>query len=225
MTFARAAGPGPRTVALRNRRPGSTLRVRAVTSVLVIIGSAALVVACGTATPATPVPSRGSGEPAGPVASMPAGSASGGTDGGGPSASVARWASHAATSMIALAAADAELAKAGADLQAAVGREDLVAMRGAADGLATLVDKLLPDIDDLEAEPATKGIATIYRASFPEISAGAKQLRDAITAGDANGILAGTQRILAGLQAYAPARDRLPDLVEQALTQQRLYTE
>jgi hypothetical protein len=127
--------------------------------------------------------------------------------------------------MIALAAADAELAKAGADMQAAVGREDLGAMRGAADGLATLVDKLLPDIDDLEAEPATKGIAAIYRASFPEISAGAKQLRDAITAGDANGILAGTQRILAGLQAYAPARDQLPDLVEQALTQQRLYTE
>jgi hypothetical protein len=127
--------------------------------------------------------------------------------------------------MIALGAADAELAKAGADLQAAVQREDLVAMRSAADGLATLVDRLLPDIDDLDAEPTTKPIAAIYHASFPEISAGAKQLRDAITAGDAQAILAGVQRILAGLNAYAPAREQLPDLVSQALAQQRLLVE
>lgn len=127
--------------------------------------------------------------------------------------------------MIALGAADTELAKAGADLQAAVEREDLAAMRGAADGLATLVDKLLPDIDDLDAEPTTQPIAKVYHAAFPEISAGAKQLRDAITAGDANGILAGTQRLLGGLNTYAPARAQLPDLVAQALAQQRLYVE
>jgi hypothetical protein len=178
-------------------------------------------VACGTATPATTRPGV-SGSPAPAVASAGGSSDSGGV---GPSATPRRWASHAASSLVALAAADTELGKAGADLQGAVDREDLAAMRGAADGLATLVDKLIPDIGDLEKEPTTQAIAAIYRASFPEISAGAKQLRDAITAGDASGILAGTQRILAGLKAYAPARDLLPDLIEQAVTQQRLYTE
>lgn len=224
MNRGRAAGPGPRTVALRNHRPARptvTQRGWSPLPGLALAAGLALLVACGTATPASTRP----GVSGGPVASaVPSGASS---DGGaaGPSATPRRWASHAATSLIALAAADTELGKAGADLQGAVDREDLAAMRGAADGLATLVDKLIPNIADLEAEPTTQGIAGIYRASFPEISAGAKQLRDAITAGDASGILAGTQRILAGLKAYAPARDQLPDLVEQALTQQRLYTE
>jgi hypothetical protein len=180
-----------------------------------------LAVACGTASPTT----TRSGTSANPPPAVASGGGSADSGVGGPSATPRRWARNAASSLIALAAADTELAKAGADLQAAVDREDLAAMRGAADGLATLVDKLIPNIADLEAEPTTQPIAAIYRASFPEISAGAKQLRDAITAGDANGILAGTQRILAGLKAYAPARDQLPDLVGQALTQQRLYTE
>ena len=224
MTRGRAPGPGPRTVALRNHRPARpafTQRTRSLLPGVAVGATLALLIACGTATPASTRP----GVSGGPVASAVASGAPGGGGAARPSATPRRWARNAASSLIALAAADTELAKAGADLQAAVDREDLAAMRGAADGLATLVDKLIPNIADLEAEPTTQPIAAIYRASFPEISAGAKQLRDAITAGDANGILAGTQRILAGLKAYAPARDQLPDLVGQALTQQRLYTE
>jgi hypothetical protein len=224
MTRGRAPGPGPRTVALRNHRPARpafTQRTRSLLPGVAVGATLALLIACGTATPASTRP----GVSGGPVASAVASGAPGESGAAGPSATPRRWARNAASSLIALAAADTELAKAGADLQGAVDREDLAAMRGAADGLATLVDKLIPNIADLEAEPTTQPIAAIYRASFPEISAGAKQLRDAITAGDANGILAGTQRILAGLKAYAPARDQLPDLVGQALTQQRLYTE
>lgn len=224
MTRGRAADPGPRTVALRNQRPARptrTLRSGFTLPGVAVAVAVVLAVACGTASPTT----TRSGTSASPPPAVASGGGSADSGVGGPSATPRRWASHAATSLIALAAADTELGKAGADLQGAVDREDLAGMRGAADGLATLVDKLIPDIDDLEKEPTTQGIAAIYRASFPEISAGAKQLRDAITAGDASGILAGTQRILAGLKAYAPARDQLPDLVEQALTQQRLYTE
>jgi hypothetical protein len=125
--------------------------------------------------------------------------------------------------MIALGAADAEIGRGGADLQAAVGREDLRAMWGAADGLAKLIDANTANIAALERDPATKGAATIYGKAFPELSQGAKQLRDAITAGDSAGIVAGTKRISEGLADYAAIRDDLPDLVAQALVQQRLY--
>lgn len=234
MIRGRATGPGPRTVALPGDRATGSARARrgrVADAIVAIVASLALLVACGTATPATPSASAVTGGSSGPptaAASTPPSaesSATAGPDAGGPSASIRRWPTNAVTAMIALGAADAELAKAGADLQAAVDREDLAAMRAAADGLAQLVDKLLPNIDDLDAEPTTQAIAKIYHVAFPEISAGAKQLRDAITAGDANGILAGTERLLRGLNDYAPARAQLPDLVAQALAQQRLYVE
>ena len=96
-------------------------------------------------------------------------------------------------------------------------------MWGAADGLATMINGLMPNIDRLEVYDGTKPAAAIYRKSFPELASGAAQLRDAITAGDANGIVAGSQMIAQGLADYGPVRDMLGDLVEQAVLQQRLY--
>jgi hypothetical protein len=123
---------------------------------------------------------------------------------------------------MALGAADGEIQKAGDDLQAAAGNQDLKAMWGAADGLAKMIDGLMPNIDGLELYAGTKPAAVIYRKAFPELSAGAKQLRDAITDGNANGIVAGSQAIAQGLADYAPVRQLLGALVEQAVLQQRL---
>jgi hypothetical protein len=132
------------------------------------------------------------------------------------------WPGTTVLAVIALGGADGEIEKAGNDLQAAAAKQDLKAMWGAADGLATMIDGLMPNIDRLEFYDGTKAAAAIYRKSFPELSAGAKQLRDSITAGDANGIIAGSQTIAQGLSDYGPVRELLGDLVEQAILQQRL---
>ena len=127
--------------------------------------------------------------------------------------------------VIALGGADGEIRKAGDDLQAAANAQDLKAMWGAADGLATMINGLMPDIDRLEVYDGTKPVAALYRTAFPELLAGAKQLRDSITSGDANGIVAGSQAIAQGLADYAPIRQQIAGLVEQAILQQRLLVE
>jgi hypothetical protein len=160
-----------------------------------------------------------------PSSSAAAGASGGPGDQPSGSAQPRRWATNAVSAMIALGAIDEEIRRAGIDLQGAVQAEDLKKMWGAADGLAKLIDSQLSNIDSLDQEPATQAIAKIYHASFPEISSGAKQLRDAITAGNSDGIVTGTQKLLDGLNAYAPARPLLEDLVQEALTQKRLYLE
>jgi hypothetical protein len=225
MTQPRAAGPGPRTVALhrapRALRPSRPPRVAA--GVLLAL----LVVACGatSVTPSAPAaagppgPSGGSGATLGPLA--PGGSPAAGPA-GSPDVSQPRWPGTTVLAVIALGAADGEIEKAGADLQAAADAQDLRKMWGAADGLAKMIDSLLPNIDRLEIYDGTKPAAAIYRKAFPELSAGAKQLRDAITNGDANGIVAGSQAIAQGLADYGPVRIVIGGLVEQAIVQQRL---
>ena len=214
-----ATGPGPRTVARSNGiparpRPTDVLVGRFHASLIAVAAASliVLVAACGANAPASPA--RVSGAPAS------AGVVPGSID---PGASVRRWPTGTIDATIALGAVDTQIANAGADLQAAVSREDLAAMWGAADGIAKLIDSEMPNIAELEKDPATQAAGAIYRASFPEISAGAKQRRDAITAGDAQAIVAGSQRLLAGLHAYEPVRDLIVDLVEQAVTQKRLY--
>jgi hypothetical protein len=133
-----------------------------------------------------------------------------------------RWPGTTVLATIALGAADGEIQKAGDDLQAAAAKEDLGAMWGAADGLAKMIDGLTPNIARLEIYAETQPAAVIYRKAFPELVAGAKQLRDAITAGDANGIVAGSQEIRQGLVDYAPVRELIAGLVEEAIVQQRL---
>ena len=67
-----------------------------------------------------------------------------------PGASQPLWPGTTVLATIAMGAADGEIQKAGADLQAAADKQDLKAMWGAADGLATMIDGLMPNIDRLE---------------------------------------------------------------------------
>ena len=140
----------------------------------------------------------------------------------GPEASAARWPGTTVLATIALGAADGEILKAGIDLSRAADQQDLKAMWGAADGLAKMIDALTPNIARLEVYAKTQPAATLYRKAFPELAAGAKQLRDAITAGDANGIVAGSRQIQQGLVDYEPVRQVIAGLVEEAIVQQRL---
>jgi hypothetical protein len=197
MSFRRAMAPGPRTIA-----PLASLR-----SVGLALVVAAGLVGCGTSAPASPA--------ATPAASAGAPS---------PDPSARRWPGGTALAMIALGAADAELQQAGADFAAAADKKDLKALWGAADGLAKLIDELMPEVGRLADDPDTRAAGVLYQKAFPQLGNGAKKLRDAITAGDSAGILAGTQEIVRGLADYAAVRQVIGPLVEQAFLQQRLLT-
>jgi hypothetical protein len=183
---------------------------------------AVLVAACGgTTLPSQPIlVVEGSAPPSAPAAS-------GGPTGGSaaPDPSQPRWPGTTVLATIAMGAADGEIQKAGVDLQAAADKQDLRAMWGAADGLAKMIDGLMPNIERLEIYEGTRDVAAIYRTAFPQISAGAKQLRDSITSGDSAGVVAGSQAIAKGLADYAPVRRMIGALVEQAILQQRLLTQ
>jgi hypothetical protein len=200
----RAAAPGPRTVALSHRRAVACLSL------------ALLVAACGATTLPSHTPFTIDPPP-------PSAGASGGSAAPGPTQP--SWPGTTVLATIAMGAADGEIQKAGADLQAAADKQDLKAMWGAADGLAKMIDGLMPNIDRLEFYEETRPAAAIYRKAFPEISAGAKQLRDAITTGDTAGVVAGSQAIAAGLADYGPVRRLIGGLVERAIVQQRLLTQ
>ncbi len=135
-----------------------------------------------------------------------------------------RWPGTTVQAVVALGAADGELWKAGTDLGLAAEPEDLVLMRGAADGLVTFITELTPNIERLAAYPYTEPLAERYRAAFPIILDGATTLRDAIDAGDAAGIAAGSERLAEGLRAYGEVRALLREeaYVDQAIAQKRL---
>ena len=203
MIRARVAGPGPRTAALHRAAP-----ILALLALVVALG------ACGTANQPT---SSGTSS----ISTQPPRATAGGS--GGPEPTPPRWPGTTVLAVIALGAADGEIQKAGVDLQKAADDEDLDAMRGAADGLAKMIDGLMPNIDRLTSYPLTKPVGDLYARAFPEIAAGAKQLRDAITSRDAAGITAGSQQMAKGLADYGPIRMQIAGLVEQAIVQQRLY--
>jgi hypothetical protein len=174
---------------------------------------AVLLIAACVAT-ATPTPS-GSAAPASPGASPSA-------DGSAIAPSPTWWPGGVVEAVLNLGKADAQIQLAGGDLGAAAANEDLEAMRGAADGLAILVERLIPQIDRIRDYPETAPAAAAYDAAFPVMLEGATQLRDAIDAGDATGMAAGSQRLAAGLDAYAEARRLIGPLVDQAILMQRL---
>jgi len=225
MTPRRAAGPGPRTAPIRNQ-PRASQRVALAATVAVILSG--IVIACGSAASSGSVApastsggaAAGSGEPSFSFGPLPSGLVLPSID---PDATP-HWHGATVLAMIHLGIADTQIQKAGDDLTTATNNQDLKGMWGAADGLAKLIDDLMPEVGFLNLDPETTPVQQLYLKSFPEISAGAKQLRDAITAGDASAIVAGSQALAQGLTDYGPVRDQLQDLFEQAVLQQRLYT-
>lgn len=127
------------------------------------------------------------------------------------------WPAPVLEGTLAMAAADAELWKAGADIARAADASDVEAMWGAADGLAKLLEELMPNIDALEAYPHTAELGAAYRAAFPVMLEGAVQIRDSITGGDAAGVVAGSQRLAEGVRLYGDVRAILQPYVNDAL--------
>lgn len=190
--------PTPRP---RAARAGAPIRAARIVALAALV---AVVVACaGTANPPAPSPSSGGGTVVTPA----------------PKATP--WPSSVIEGVLALGAADAELWKAGADIARAADAKDVEAMWGAADGTVKLIEGLMPNIDALEAYPHTQPLAEAYRASFPVMLEGATQLRDSITAGDAEGVVAGSRRLADGISLYADVRSMLEGYVNDALAMKK----
>jgi hypothetical protein len=181
-----------------------------------------LVAACGGAV-ATGSPAPTATAPAGTAsASAPAGSGAPPPSDTAVQPSPSSWPGDIVEGVMNLGKADAQIQAAGADLGAAAAYEDLEAMWGAADGLATLLERLIPQVDRIRDYPATADAAKAYDASLPVMLAGAQKVRDSITSGDAAGLTAGSEQLAQGLQAYAQARQLIGPLVDQAILMQRL---
>jgi hypothetical protein len=197
--------------------PAGPLRASPVWVVLLPLLLAAFVAACG-ASAGTPAPSAA---PSGSAAASP---------GASDSASGERtlqpgatpWPGDVVEAVTLLAKADLSIQEAGADLGAAAAYEDLKAMWGAADGLASLVERLQTQPPRLAGYPETAAAAAAYAAAFPDMLAGATTLRDAIKAGDAAGVTSGSQQLAAGLEKYAVARRLIGPLADQAIPMQRI---
>jgi len=165
----------------------------------------------------------GCGNP--PSPGRPSGSAS--ADASGPLASGATpqptaWPGNAVLGIIGLGTGDTELAKAVADFSEAVAAEDEVRMRGAAIGLQNLISGLSKDVDRIAIYPPMAGLVDQYRAAFTPMQEGARQLQDAIDAGDAKAVVSAISRITDGMRVYGQIRAPLSAWVEQAIAQQRL---
>lgn len=184
--------------------------------IVVGLALATLVAACGPSGPAS----------SSPLAADPSGTPVGsGRTGGAGSAlepGATPWPGTVVEAVMILALADVEIQAAGGDLGVAAAAEDLEAMWGAADGLATLVEKLQRQVPRIADYPESAAAADAYEAAFPAMLAGATALRDAITARDAAGIAAGSQQLAAGLEKYAEARREIGPLAERAMLMQRI---
>ncbi|HEY0442702.1 MAG TPA: hypothetical protein VGC90_00615 [Candidatus Limnocylindrales bacterium] len=125
--------------------------------------------------------------------------------------------------MTTLGLVDKDVATLAGDLQKSADTEDLKLMLTASDSLAKAIDAATPSVNDLAAFPHTRDIANGYRTAFPLIHDGAKEIHDSLAAGNSAGVAPGFAKLHDGLAAYGQLRGSLSDLVEEALTQQRLY--
>jgi hypothetical protein len=177
-----------------------------------------LVAACGMATG-----SPGASASATPGATSAAASGSpGASDDTAAGPSPTPWPGDVVEAIVILGKADLEIKAAGGDLGAAAAYEDLQAMWGAADGLATLIARLQPQVDRIRDYPVTAAAAKAYDAAFPDMLAGAQKVRDSIKAGDSAGLTAGVEQLAKGTAAYEAARREIGPLVEPALLMQRV---
>jgi hypothetical protein len=154
--------------------------------------------------------------------SSPGAGASASADAVGAAPSATPWPGDIVEAVVILGKADAQIQAAGADLGAAAAYEDLDAMWGAADGLATLLQRLQTQVPRIKDYPETAAAAAAYEKALPVMLSGATQLRDSIKAGDVAGITAGSEQLAQGLQQYQQARVLIGPLVDRALLMQKL---
>ena len=140
-----------------------------------------------------------------------------------PSPTSTPWPGNVAGAVIAIGAVDAQIAAAGQDMNAAITAKDLAHLRGAAEGLVTLLDETQRFIDTARAYPATKDMADAFARAFSGMRDGAQEVADGVKNGDAQAINGGFTALGDGLNLYGLARTSLGPVLEQAIEQQKKY--
>jgi hypothetical protein len=208
----------------RRARAGTSRVARAVgtrgaRAAVTLLAAGMLVVGCGSAVSS---PSAGPSAGVSGAATAPAASRSGSSDAANaPAPSATPWPGGVVEAVMILATGDAQIKAAGADLGNAAAYQDMKAMWGAADGLATLIERLQTQVPRIAEYPETAAAAAALSAAFPDMLAGSRALRDAITASDAAGITSGSEQLSAGLGKYAAARRLIGPLADDALLMQK----
>ena len=190
-------------------------RARAAIGVSVAVLVALLLAACGTTSTAAPA---GSATPNG--SASPAAAATGASD-GLPTATP--WPGNVAGAVISIGGVDSQLAAAAQDMDAGVQAKDVGRIRGAADGLRTLLDSTHDAIATAQAYPATRSMADAFDGAFVKMRQGAQSIVDGVDKNDATAINGGFTTLGDGLKLYASARILLSPLLEQAIDQQKKY--
>lgn len=207
---------------------GAVAPARGIPVVAIALLVGLLAAACGATTApsaSAPAAAAASVDASGsPAAATPdaSGSSPAASDATGAGPKPTSWPGGVVEAVIILGKADAQIEAAGGDLGAAASAQDLQKMWGAADGLATLLDKLGQQVDRIRDYPLTAPVAAAYDAALPDMLAGSKKIRDSITAGDAAGLTAGVEQLAKGTTAYQEARRLIGPLVEPALLMQRV---
>jgi len=142
-------------------------------------------------------------------------------DPSGPVAKPTFWPTTTIEATIALGAADGEIWKAGVDLRLAADTEDVEAMWGAADGLVTLLDGILPNVPRLQAYDHLAPLGDQLERAYGALRAGAALVRDSITGGDPAGVVSGFEQLAVAMQLYGDARQGLSDAAGQAIFMKR----
>ena len=150
-------------------------------------------------------------------------SASASPDASGPVPKPTAWPATTIEGTIALGAADAEIWKAGVDLRKAAENEDVELMWGAADGLVKLLEGIQPNVPRLQSYPATKDLGDELEVAYGMLHDAAAQIRDSITGGDSNGVVAGFTALTAAMDVYADSRPPLSDAAQQAIFMKRIF--
>jgi hypothetical protein len=177
-----------------------------------LAGVAVLVAVAACAEPAVRSPS--------PSASASAAAEASGRPSDRPSTT--RWPTPVLSGVKALGLGDREIQEALTDLERAAATEDVALMQSAANGLVAIIEHLEPSVDAIEDYPRTQQVAGQYRAAFPSLLEGARQVRDSLVAGDPSGVAAGSRVVSEGVAAYGLLREELAELVNEAIFQERV---
>ena len=185
---------------------------------------AALLVALALAAAAcSPAASSGPPSPAG--FPSPAGSPSpvAGDGSASPVPTATPWPGDIADAVIALGTLDSQIAAFGQDMDAAVTAQDLTAMAAAAEGLVNLLDGYASPVTTVSGFVATKGLGEAYAKAFVEMRAGAAAISEGVRTGSAATIETGIADLSSGITTYGLARKALGPLLEQAISQKKMY--
>jgi hypothetical protein len=180
--------------------------------VTAILTGAVVLAACGT-----------SSSPTASASPSPSAAAAAASPDALPSPTSTPWPGNVAGAVIAIGAVDAQIAAAGQDMNAAITAKDLAHLRGAAEGLVTLLDETQRFIDTARAYPATKDMADAFTRAFSGMRDGAQEVADGVKNGDAQAINGGFTALGVGLNLYGLARTSLGPVLEQAIEQQKKY--